>query len=54
MGEARDEDEKALMGCYQLLGAVSGQDPVNWFGNEEGQVVNMILNVTDQEIACSY
>ena len=42
------------MGCYQLLGAVSGQDPTSWFGNEEGQVVNMILNITDQQVACNY
>ena len=34
-----------------MLGAVSGQDPAEWFGHEEGQIVNMILNVTDQEIA---
>ena len=54
MGQARDEDEKALRGCHQLLEAVSGQDPVKWFGHEEGQIVNMILNVTDQEMANNY
>ena len=54
MGQARDVDEKALRGCHQLLEAVSGQDPVKWFGHEEGQIVNMILNVTDQEMANNY
>ena len=42
------------MGCYQLLGAVSGKDPASWFGNEEGQVINMVLNITDQQVVSNY
>ena len=49
LGGVREEDEKALRGCYDLLGLVSGRDPAEWFGHEEGLIASMILNDTDQD-----
>ena len=49
LGGVREEDERALRGCYDLLGLVSGRDPGEWFGHEEGLIASMILNDTDQD-----
>ena len=37
-----------------MLWAVSGKDPTIWYGNEEDQVVNMVLNITDKQAVSNY
>ena len=54
MGEAVEADQKALIGCYNLLLIVSGKEPEDWYGEEEDQVVNWILNITDKQTVHSY
>ena len=54
MGEAAEADQKALIGCYNLLWIVSGKEPEDWYGEEEDQVVNWILNITDKQTVHSY
>ena len=54
MGEATDADQKALIGIYNLLWVVSGKEPDDWYGVEEDQAVNRILNITDKQTVHSY